>query len=99
MMVVLCMVSVVSLAAMENKKELNAQNTKKEEPKRTPELEFLMYPEDAHIEIDKNELPKDVVRLGNTFMVPQGMDARLIHPTLVPQRIGDFKIKNSNMTK
>jgi len=87
--------SVVSLAAMENKKGLNKQVEKQE-----VEREFLLYPEDADLKINEKNLPEGVVSLyGNMFLVPKGMDTILIHKTLVPERIADFKIKNSNMTK
>ncbi len=79
--VLLSIVVSVPFCAMENKE-------KKSEFK--AECEILVYPEDAHIEV--NNLPQGVKKMigDNTFIVPIGMDAKLIHPTLIPlKRISD----------
>lgn len=56
-----------------------------------PEYEFLVYSKDAEIKLDE-ALEKEYQRIGNEFRVPKGMDSRLIHPTLVPERFDDFVI-------
>jgi hypothetical protein len=92
-MVLLSFVSIISVYAAENNKKLDTQKVEAQRPKFVPKVEFLMYPEDAHIEVDKKNLPEGVKKMfGNTFIVPLGMDEKLIHPTLVPKRIPDFEI-------
>jgi hypothetical protein len=88
-MATLSIMSILSVAAMEDKK---AQKIKKE--KDALEREFLMYPEDVDLKIDEKKLPKGVESLlgSNIFLVPKGMDAKLIHPTLEPKRIADFEV-------
>ena len=87
--IVFCIMSIISLTASENNKGLHKQRVKKREIER----EFLVYPKDAVIDIDVKNLPKGVEKLfSNMFLVPKGMDAKLIHPTLVPERIPDFEI-------
>jgi len=91
----LSFVSILSIYAMENKKQLDIQKVlqKSENKKREfkPEWEFLLYPKDAEIKLDK-ALEEKYQRIGNEFRVPKGMDAKLIHPTLVPERFDDFVI-------
>ena len=57
--------------------------------KRT-QYEFLIYPQDITLMIEES-LPKNVIRVDNIFMVPKGMDARLIHEELIPERVPDFR--------
>jgi hypothetical protein len=91
----LSFVSIASIHAMENKKKLDLQKAlQKSENKKhelKPQWEFLLYPEDAEIKLDK-ELEKKYQRIGNTFRIPKGMDSKLIHPTLIPERCDDFEI-------
>jgi hypothetical protein len=88
-----CVFGILPLCAMENEKKLNEQKVKILKNEFRPTRELLIYPEDAHIEVEN--LPQDVKKMigENAFIVPIGMDAKLIHPTLVPKRIVDRQIK------
>ena len=91
-MAVSLMISIVPLCAMKpavKQKALHKFENKTYEPKL--EWEFLVYPEDAEIKLDA-KLEKEYQRVGNEFRVPKGTDARLIHPTLVPERFDDFAV-------
>lgn len=55
--------------------------------------EFLVYPKDAVIDVDEKKLPKGVCRFGNIFLAPKGFDTTLIHKTLEPTRVDDFKME------
>jgi hypothetical protein len=94
-MMLLFIASIASIHAMENKKQLDIQKVlQKSENKKYEsklEWEFLLYPEGAEIKLDK-ELEKKYQRIGNTFKIPKGMDTKLIHPTLIPERCDDFEI-------
>ena len=83
----LFLVNIASIHAMQ--KVSPKFENKKHESK--SEWEILIYPKDAEIKLDE-KLEKEYQRIGNEFMVPKGMDAKLIHPTLIPERCDNFAI-------
>ena len=92
-MVLLSFVSIISVYAAENNKKLDVQKIEKKRSNFTPKNEFLIYPRGVHMKINEKILPNNVDKLlGNVFLVPLGMDEKLIHPTLVPKRVPDFEI-------
>ena len=63
--------------------------------------EMLDYPEGSEIKINLEVLNKElelqdsdkIFSFGDMFVIPEGMDEKFIHKTLVPKRVADFGIK------